>query len=374
MLTAKELLDVLSKHDIRFFTGVSDSTLKDFLAYLNTRGQDLVHVPATNEGQAIGIAAGHHLATGKMPLVYLQNAGLGNTVNPLTSLTHKSVYAVPMLLFVGWRAEPGTKDEPQHYKMGEITCKLLELLDVPYEIVESDLAGFEQQVKRLKERSMKESSPVALVIRRGIFSEEPEGEFPEGLKREEALRILLEKVGADPVAFVSTTGKTARELFELRNARSEGHERDFLVVGSMGCASAIALGIALARPEKKVCILDGDGAALMHMGSLPTIGHWAPKNLCHVLLDNGVHESTGGQPTVSPTVDWEQIFRASGYREVMRARTKEELAAISLQDWEGPVALIVNVAPGSRKDLSRPAQSPDECKKIFMDFIQKPHA
>ena len=371
MLTAKELLDVLNKHDIRFLTGVPDSGLKDFLVYLNDQ-KNVAHIRAANEGQAIGIGAGYHLATGKMPLVYLQNAGLGNTVNPLTSLADTAVYGIPMLLFIGWRGEPGVEDEPQHSRMGQITCQLLDLMDIPYEIAEADLNSFEIQIERLKTRGLQEGRPVALVFRKGSFVEEQQMAEPPGLKRQEALEILAEKIGSGLI--VSTTGKTSRELFELRNAKQEGHERDFLVVGSMGCASMVALGIALSR-QGSVYVFDGDGSVLMHMGALPTIGHYAPKNFCHVLLDNGVHESTGGQPTVSSTMDWESIFRASGYGDVRCVRTKEELNAVDLKGMKGPAALIVKVAPGSRKDLSRPSsQSPVDRKKEFMNFIQKSHA
>lgn len=368
MLTAKELLDVLSRHDIRFFTGVPDSGLKDFFVYLNSQGDNVEHVRAANEGQAIGIAAGHYLAKGTLPLVYLQNAGLGNTVNPLTSLADKTVYGIPMLLFISWRGEPGTKDEPQHKKMGEITCELLELLDIPYEMAEGHVSIFEEQVKRLKARSIQDSSPVALVFQRGLFQEEQElAEQQDGLKREEVLGILLEKIGNSPV--VSTTGKTSRELYELREARGESHERDFLVIGSMGCASSIGLGIALATKDM-VYVFDGDGSVLMHMGVLPTIGHYAPKNFCHVLFDNRMHESTGGQPTVSSTTEWEAIFRASGYRDVKIVQRKEEWSAIDFKSLEGPSAIVVTVAPGSRKNLSRPSsESPAERKQEFMNFI-----
>ncbi len=373
MLTSKELLETLSKHDIRFFTGVPDSGLKDFLVYLNSQGKDIAHVRAANEGQAIGIAAGYYLATGSLPLVYLQNAGLGNTVNPLTSLADKAVYGIPMLLFVSWRGEPGKKDEPQHARMGEITLKLLELMDVSYEIAEGELKIFEEQIKRLKTKSFEQSKPVALVFQRGLFQEEQELVEPNGLKREEVLGILLEKIGNSPV--VATTGKTSRELYELRETRSEGHERDFLVIGSMGVASSIGLSIALAK-ESMVYVFDGDGSVLMHMGALPTIGHYAPKNFCHILLDNEVHESTGGQPTVSSTIDWEALFLASGYKQARLVATKEELNAIDFNRLEGPSAIIIKLVPGSRKNLSRPSsKSPKERKEEFVNFInsQKNH-
>lgn len=369
MLKASELLDVLSRHDIRFFTGVPDSGLKDFFVYLNGRGKEVTHVRAANEGQAIGIAAGHYLATGKLPLVYLQNAGLGNIVNPLSSLADKTVYGIPMFLLISWRGDPDKKDEPQHARMGQITLQLLDLLDVPYEVAEGDIHAFEEQVKRLKTASFKENKPVALVFKRGMLVEEQETPEPEGLKREEVLRILLEKIGKSPV--VSTTGKTSRELYELREERGESHAQDFLVIGSMGCASSIGLAIALAK-KGMVYVLDGDGSVLMHMGALPTIGHYVPKNFCHVLLDNQVHESTGGQPTVSSTTEWKALFLASGYKDARIIQSKEDLQAVDFSILESPSVLIVKIVPGSRKNLSRPSsQTPEERKKEFMEYISK---
>ena len=344
-----------------------DSGLRNFLVYLENHSNEVQHVHAANEGQAIGIASGHYLATGNMPVVYFQNAGLGNTVNPLTSLADPNVYGIPMLLLVGWRGEPGKKDEPQHIKMGEITEGQLKLLSIPYEVAQNEEKVFEEQIARLKKQGDEEQRPVALVFQKGFFAEESEAEPPAGLRREEALAVLLDKIGDG--LLVCTTGKTSREVFELRSAKQQEHH-DFLTVGSMGCASSIGLGIAVSKRNKKVFVFDGDGAALMHLGALPTIGNYKPANFFHVVLDNGVHESTGWQPTVSPTTNWEQIFLGSGYKSVTRARTLEELEKINFQDWEGPTALIVNVVPGSRKDLSRPSQTPKESKKSFMDFAR----
>ncbi|MBI2642398.1 MAG: phosphonopyruvate decarboxylase [Candidatus Wildermuthbacteria bacterium] len=365
-MESKVLFDILKRLGLNFLTGVPDSGLRNFLVYVENHGNEIQHVHAANEGQAIGIAAGHYLAKGTMPVVYFQNAGLGNTVNPLTSLADPNVYGIPMLLLVGWRGEPGKKDEPQHIKMGEITEGQLKLLGIPYEIAQNEEKTLEEQIGRLKKRGEEEERPVALVFQKGFFAEEPEAEPPEGLRREEALRVLLDKIGDS--LLVCTTGKTSREVFELRSAKQQEH-RDFLTVGSMGCASLIGLGVAVSQKQKKVFVFDGDGAALMHLGALPTIGNYKPANFFHVLLDNGVHESTGWQPTVSPTTNWEQVFLGSGYKSVTRARTLEELEKINLQDWEGPIALIVNVVPGSRKDLSRPSQTPKESKKAFMDFV-----
>ncbi|MDO8633263.1 MAG: phosphonopyruvate decarboxylase [Candidatus Wildermuthbacteria bacterium] len=365
-MNSKVLFDILKQLGLNFITGVPDSGLRDFLVYLENHGGEIQHVHAANEGQAIGIAAGHYLATGNMPVVYFQNAGLGNTVNPLTSLADPAVYGIPMLLLVGWRGEPGKKDEPQHHKMGEITEGQLKLLGIPYEIAQNQEKALEEQIGKLKKQGDEEQRPVALVFQKGFFAEEPEAEPPEGLRREEALRVLLDKIGDS--LLVCTTGKTSREVFELRNAKQQEH-RDFLTVGSMGCASSIGLGIAVSKENKKVFVFDGDGAALMHLGALPTIGNYKPANFFHVVLDNGVHESTGWQPTVSPTINWEQIFLGSGYKSVLRSRTIEELERIDFQNWEGPIALIVNVVPGSRKDLPRPSQTPKESKKSFMDFV-----
>lgn len=364
-MDSKVLVDILKQFGLNFLTGVPDSGLRNFLVYVENHQNEIEHVHAANEGQAIGIATGHYLATGFMPVVYFQNAGLGNIVNPLTSLADESVYGIPMLLLVGWRGEPGKKDEPQHIKMGQITQDMLKLLGVPFEVAEPNEKVLEEQVSRLVKQGNEQSKPVALVFQKGFFAEEAEAEAPEGLRREAALDILLDKVGDG--LLVSTTGKTSREIFELRDVKKQPH-RDFLVVGSMGIASTIGLGVAVAKKNKKVFVFDGDGAALMHLGALPTIGNYKPANFFHILLDNGVHESTGWQPTVSPTTNWEQIFKGAGYRNVMHAGTLEELQAVNLQALEGPVALIVKVVPGSRKDLSRPSMTPKESKEAFMDF------
>lgn len=364
-MNSKAFFDILKRFGLAFLTGVPDSGLRDFLVYVESHEKEVEHVRAANEGQAIGVAVGYHLATGKTPVVYFQNAGLGNAINPLTSLADESVYGIPMLLLVGWRGEPGKKDEPQHMKMGRITTEQLKLLGIPFEVAENQEKALEDQVSKLASQASEESKPVALVFQKGFFAGETEAEPPEGLRRETALNILLDKVGDG--LLVSTTGKTSREIFELREAKRQEH-RDFLVVGSMGAASSIGLGISVLKPRRKVFVFDGDGALLMHLGALPTIGHYKPSNFCHVLLDNGVHESTGWQPTVSPTTDWERIFKGSGYRDVIYVRTREELEKVNLGDFTGPIALIVSVVPGSRRDLSRPSQTPKECKKAFMDF------
>ncbi|MBU1014868.1 phosphonopyruvate decarboxylase [Patescibacteria group bacterium] len=367
MISSTSFLEALKRLDLTFFTGVPDSGLREFLVYLETHEDETRHVRAVNEGQAVGIAVGYHLATGKVPVVYLQNSGLGNAMNPLTSLADLEVYGIPMILFVAWRGRPGEKDEPQHKKMGRVMEDMFKVLEIPYEVAKDEPEGLTAQAARLKEIALEHQAPVALVFPRGIIEKEKqEEEQREGLRREEALEILLEKIGEAPV--VSTTGYTSREVFEIREKNEQSHERDFLTVGSMGHASAIALGIARSV-SKRVFLIDGDGAFQMHMGSAAAIGFYAP-NLVHIVIDNGAHESTGGQPTLVSKLDWEKLFQSVGYKSVALVSGREELELLNLAALSSPAALVVKVAQGTRTDLGRPTAAPQENKEAFMRFLQ----
>lgn len=367
MITSQELFETLSHLDLAFFTGVPDSGLREFLLYLEKHEAEAKHIRAVNEGQAVALAAGYHLATGKIPLVYMQNSGLGNAVNPLTSLADPAVYGIPMVVLVAWRGRPGEKDEPQHEKMGKITQELLQTLGIPHEVAKESREDIARQLKQLKANAQELKSPVALIFPKGIIAKEGEREEHQGMKREEALELLLEKIGESPV--VCTTGYTSREVFEIREKREQSHERDFLCVGSMGHASSIALGIA-SSTTKRVYLLDGEGALLMHLGAAPTIGFYAPKNLLHIVIDNGVYESTGSQPTISGVLDWQKFFEAVGYKSIALAGTREELEQVDLSRLQGPAVLVVRVIPGTRSNLRRPTTSPRENKEGFMRFLQ----
>jgi len=354
-----------------FYTGVPDSQLRPLCDYLmNAFGTDpRRHVIAANEGNAAALAAGYHLATGKTPVVYLQNSGEGNLINPAASLLHRQVYGIPVLFVVGWRGEPGVHDEPQHVYQGAVTIKLLEDMEIPSFVVGPETP--EEAVREAMEgfRPLLEAGGnAAFVIRKGGLSHDKKANYRNeyALRREEAIRLIAGAAGEDVV--VSTTGKASRELFELREALGQDHSRDFLTVGSMGHASSIALGAALHRPEARVWCLDGDGALLMHMGALAVIGQAGPENLVHVVLNNGAHESVGGMPTAAGGLDLPGIARACGYPHAVTVRTPEELkrALEEVRDRRTLSLIEVKCAVGARADLGRPTTTPQENKRAFM--------
>lgn len=354
-----------------FYTGVPDSQLRPLCDYLmNAFGTDpRRHVIAANEGNAAALAAGYHLATGKTPVVYLQNSGEGNLINPAASLLHRQVYGIPVLFVVGWRGEPGVHDEPQHVYQGAVTIKLLEDMEIPSFVVGPETP--EEAVREAMEgfRPLLEAGGnAAFVIRKGGLSHDKKADYRNeyALRREEAIRLIAGAAGEDVV--VSTTGKASRELFELREALGQDHSRDFLTVGSMGHASSIALGAALHRPEARVWCLDGDGALLMHMGALAVIGQAGPENLVHVVLNNGAHESVGGMPTAAGGLDLPGIARACGYPHAVTVRMPEELkrALEEVRDRRTLSLIEVKCAVGARADLGRPTTTPQENKRAFM--------
>ncbi|MBS1371370.1 MAG: phosphonopyruvate decarboxylase [Lentisphaeria bacterium] len=368
MISCNDFISGLRGHGIDFFTGVPDSLLKPFCSFLRRSADSRNHLTAPNEGSAVAVAAGHYLATGKSALVYMQNSGIGNAVNPLLSLADPAVYSIPMLLLVGWRGEPGTADEPQHIKQGAVTTALFDTMGIPYLILEPD--GAAGQVAEAVRRMRELSGPVALIVRKGVFADEPAA--PESgdnarMTREEALGILS---GLDAF-FVSTTGFASRELFELREQAGQGHKRDFLTVGSMGHASMIALGIALARPGLRVCCLDGDGAFLMHMGSAVCIAARKPENLIHVVINNGVHDSVGGQPTDAANADLAAIARQCGYGACFRVQSAGELRRLCVGLPRACCFIEVGCRPGARKDLGRPAVTPLQNRNALMRSMEE---
>lgn len=371
MLKPAFLYDLLKKHGVEFMLGVPDSLLKHFGSYAFDRGNDLI---AANEGGALAIASGYHLATGKIPLIYLQNSGFGNIVNPLTSLTAEEVYSIPVLIMVGWRGQPGVQDEPQHVKPGETQEEQLKALNLPYTILSRDEEEAGKQLSKAFEIMKKNSAPYVLLVPPKTFEEYSfQGDSrPKkySLKREEALEQLILKIGEKDI-IVSTTGKTSRELFELRERHKQGHHRDFLTVGSMGHASQIALGIALEKRNRAVFCIDGDGAMIMHMGALAIIGEQQPRNYYHILINNGAHESVGGQPTAGFKVDFGKIAKGCGYKKVFRVDDHESLNKNfdEFMNSEGPVLLEIMTQTGARSDLGRPTLSPEENKNNFMQFL-----
>jgi phosphonopyruvate decarboxylase len=375
VIRPQDFFEALREAQVTLFAGVPDSLLKDFCAYVTDHAPRERHVITANEGGAVALAMGHHLATGEVGLVYMQNSGLGNTVNPLTSLADPAVYGVPMLLLVGWRGLPGEHDEPQHVKMGQVTLTTLEAIGVPATVLPSDLEGGRRALAGALADAKTRRAPHALVVKKGTFDAyklTAKDESPYAMTREAAIERV---VGALPAGacVVATTGMPSRELFEIRERRGEPHASDFLTVGGMGHASQIALGVALARREARVVCLDGDGAVLMHMGGLSTIGQTAPRSYHHVVLNNGAHDSVGGQPTVAFAVDLPATARAMGYRSAETVTTEAELAARlpAFFASEGPALLEIRVKKGARKDLGRPTQSPQALTRDFSGFLRR---
>ncbi len=359
-----------------FYTGVPDSQLKSLCDYLMAEyGIDPKHhVIAANEGNCTALAAGYHLATGKVPVVYMQNSGEGNVINPAASLLNAKVYAIPVIFIIGWRGEPGVHDEPQHIYQGEVTLKLLEDMDIKPFVVGKDTTDGEVLSAMEEFRALLSvGKDVAFVIRKGALTDAPKVEYKNEnrMNREEIIRHIVKVSGEDPI--VSTTGKASRELFEIREANGQSHKYDFLTVGSMGHSSSIALGIAFQKPEKKIWCIDGDGAVLMHMGSLAVIGANKPANLIHVVINNGAHETVGGMPTVAGNIDLVGAAKACGYpytvsvdnfgdldRELEAAKERNELSLIE-----------VKCSLGARADLGRPTTTAGENKKNFMEYLNE---
>ena len=375
-MNASLLVDTCLAHGIDFYTGVPDSLLKSFCEELYRRWGTAgpTHMVAQNEGGAIGLCAGHFLATGRPACCYMQNSGLGNAVNPLASLMDVKVYALPCLLVIGWRGEPGVKDEPQHVRQGEITLGQLDLMEIPYLVLspETSETDFLTGFQRLMD-AMAVGRCAAIVVRKGAFAPAsvslPENGFT--LSRESAAEIVISLSGEDDI-FVSTTGKLSREIYEIRERAGQDHRRDFLTVGSMGHASMIALRLAQELPSRRVWCLDGDGAALMHLGALPVIGQASPKNFFHVLFNNQCHETVGGMPVCNGALDGPELARAAGYRAVCSAEDEVTLerALGRLRETAGPALLEIRCARGARADLGRPATTPRENRDAFMSFLQ----
>lgn len=372
-MKAEQFTKKIQKLGIETLIGVPDSTLKQFCDYINTDGKNEFHhyVPE-NEGAAIGIATGVYLATGKPACIYMQNSGLGNAVNPITSLMNKEVYDIPVLMLIGWRGEPGFHDEPQHKFMGQITKSMLETLDIPYTVIdeettESELDLIFGEVAKL----MDENRQYAIIVKKNTFADRKNGGYQNEnkLSREETIGKILKLLEKDDVV-VSTTGKISREVYEQSNKILGQHAQEFLTVGGMGHASMIAFGIAKNMPTKRVFCIDGDGAVLMHMGSLSFIGKQGPENLIHFCLNNDAHESVGGMPTGAVGQSYEKIARASGYKHTFLVEDEEQLKETlrSLKNIKGPVFVEVKVSMGARTNLGRPKETAVENKKSFMKY------
>ena len=358
-----------------FYTGVPDSQLKPLCNYLMMKYgiNKEHHIIAANEGNCVSIAAGYHLATGKIPVVYMQNSGEGNIINPVASLLRGKVYAIPMIFIIGWRREPGIPDEPQHIFQGEVTIKLLEDMGIQAfvltkETTEDELTDIMTQYHGLLELGRN----VAFVVRKGALSYDTKVKYENAycMKREGIIEHIVQVSGNDPI--ISTTGKASRELFEIREKLGQGHQYDFLTVGSMGHSSSIALGVAINKPNTKVWCIDGDGAILMHMGALAVIGATAPENLVHVVINNGAHETVGGMPTVAESLDIVSMAIACGYSYAVSVDNIRDLecALVAAKKNVGLCLIEAKCAIGSRDDLGRPTTSAIENKNMFVEYLK----
>lgn len=369
-MKVEQLINIINAD---FFTGVPDSQLKALCDYLIQRyGISEKHIIAANEGNCAALAAGYYLATGKIPVVYMQNSGIGNAVNPIASLLNDKVYGIPCIFIIGWRGEPGIHDEPQHIFQGEITLKLLEDLDVNTCVINKETTE-QELINKMKDFSeeLKKGKSVAFVVKKGALTYDGKITYnnKNNIVREDIIKHIVQYSQEDII--VSTTGKASRELFEIRENNKQGHQYDFLTVGSMGHSSSIALGVALNKPDKKVWCIDGDGAMLMHMGALAVIGNKKPKNLIHIIINNGAHETVGGMPTVSNTMDICSIALGCGYLNAVSVDSLEafdkELELAKKQD--GLALIEVKASIGARDNLGRPTTSAKENKEKFMEYL-----
>ena len=371
-MNVEKLFDIIGAE---FYTGVPDSQLKALCNFLiNKYGIDSKHhIIAANEGNCVALAAGYYLATGNIPVVYMQNSGEGNIINPVASLLNEKVYAIPMIFIIGWRGEPGVHDEPQHIYQGEVTLKLLDDMGISSFVISDDTTDDEVSAKMEEFRGiLSAGKDVAFVIRKGALTDAPKVDYQNDnvMLREEIIKHIVAVSGEDPI--VSTTGKASRELFETRVANSQSHKYDFLTVGSMGHSSSIALGIALNMPNTKVWCIDGDGAAIMHMGAMAIIGSNKPNNLIHIVINNGAHETVGGMPTVADDIDFAAIAKACGYPNAVSVDSFEDLDnALKKAKEKRELSLIeAKCSLGSREDLGRPTTTTLENKRNFMEYIR----
>ncbi len=359
-----------------FYTGVPDSQLKALCNYLiNTYGIDKQHhIIAANEGNCVALATGYHLATGRVPVVYMQNSGEGNIINPVASLLNDKVYAIPMIFIIGWRGEPGVHDEPQHIYQGEVTIRLLDTMGIKSFVIDGNTTE-EDVTKAMAEfnKQLANGKNVAFVIKKGALSYDEKVSYSNTstMKREDIIKHITAITGEDPI--ICTTGKASRELFEVREANGQSHKYDFLTVGSMGHSSSIALGVALSKPNTKIWCIDGDGAMLMHMGSLAYIGEVNPKGFVHIVINNAAHESVGGMPTAASKINLSKIAKACGYKKVYSVDNLNDLdKALELAKTNNSLTFIeIKTKIGSRKDLGRPTTTAKENKESFMNYLSK---
>lgn len=366
VIDTQKFYDCLIENNIDFFCGVPDSLLKELCLCIKDNSHN--NIICANEGNAIALAAGYHISTSRYGCVYMQNSGLGNAINPLLSLSDNEVYSIPVLMIIGWRGEPGVHDEPQHIKQGKVTLSLLDTVGIKYLIVDED---YESQISECYKYMKETNNSIALIVRKNAFSKySAESDNSDYLlTREEAIEVLVSRLG-DNDFIVSTTGKASRELYEIRERNNQTHANDFLTVGSMGHTSSLALGISLGT-NKNVYCLDGDGSFIMHMGSLGVVADNCRDNFKYIMINNGSHDSVGGQPTIGFDIDIKNILLGLGFENVVEARSREDIIKHIEVLKENKSAMIIYCKKGSRKDLGRPSTAPKDNKKEFIKKISE---
>ncbi len=375
MITPEKFFKILKSNDITFYTGVPDSLLKDFCSYVSDNSTIGNHIINSNEGASIALASGYYLATGKPALVYMQNSGIGNAINPLLSLADPEVYSVPLMLMIGWRGEPGKEDEPQHRKQGRVLLKILEAMEIPFAVIHDSTDNIKKVVEDACKVIKKKNSTFALVISQGTFTKyKPKNPDSKkySMSREDALRVILDNL-TDNEIVVSTTGKISREVYEYREKNNQSHRNDFLTVGSMGHCSQIAMAISMNHRDREVYVLDGDGSVIMHMGSLAILGVNAPVNFKHIVINNGSHDSVGGQPTVGFKINLTSIAKSCGYITSLSAENEIQTRKkfVKIKNSKGPSFFEIKVHKGARDNLGRPTTTPIENKKELMTHLLK---
>ncbi len=373
MIDLKAFHQCLHECGLEFITGVPDTLLNDFCLSLDTDWRADRHVIAANEGNAVALAAGYHLATGTVPLVYMQNSGMGNAVNPLVSLADPAVYAIPMVLLIGWRGEPGSGDWPQHQRQGELSPILLDVLGIPYQVLEADEKQVHDATRWAVRTAREASQPTALLVRKNVLARKEKAGFDaeaqaQPLSREAAIRLILSVVPPETL-FVASTGRATRELHAIREELGQSHKHDFLNIGAMGHALSIAAGIATGQPGRQVICLDGDGASIMHLGSLPVTANLSLGNLIHIVLNNGAHESVGGQPTTGYRANLNALAAAVGFKTMpAHADNVEQLlnALVTMLSCKQPAFIEIRVRKGMRTDMPILTMIPKNEKRCFM--------
>ena len=372
MIEPEVFFKILKKNNINFYCGVPDSLLKNFCEYVKDNCSKNEHIISANEGNAIGIAAGKNISSGERTAVYLQNSGLGNIVNPIMSLCHKEVYGIPLILIIGWRGEPGLKDEPQHNTQGSKTIDFLNIMDIPFIELNKENEEYEKELNSFFKKNLSHNHPIAILVRKNTFckysskSNLSKDSNLSDMTRGMALKIILENSPKNNL-YIATTGKLGRELYQIRDKNNQSHKNDFLNIGSMGHVSSIALGIALGKKNSKTICLDGDGSLLMHMGSMAIIGDLNINNFGHIVFNNGRHDSVGGQPTVALKIDIPTIAKSLNYKWSKRVSSKKNLIEIlkEVKDLNGPWLLEILIKPGDIENLGRPKLSPSDSLKNF---------